>query len=155
MVEKKAGGETMTTSEDKKSDKRIVCKIPIPFHITFFESRHSIEAQMVDHCMNGACFISDQDFFPGSLIIFKVAYCALNGSVSNDLEIVPSKSTGEVRWCRKLPAESSTTFGIGIKFYPQVFFISVLTSVERTRAFLSSHGCVEGYIQGGRTSSQK
>ncbi|MDO8971224.1 MAG: hypothetical protein Q7U74_11080 [Saprospiraceae bacterium] len=111
----------MTISEDKRRDNRIVCKIPIPVHISFFDSKHSIEAQLVDHCMNGVCFISEQDFFPGSPIIFKVAYGALNGSVSSDLEILPSKSIGEVRWCRRLPAESSTSFGIGIKYYPQVY----------------------------------
>jgi hypothetical protein len=115
------GGETMTVSEDKRSDKRIACKKPIPVHISFFDSTRSIEAQLVDHCMNGICFISDQAFFQGSAIIFKIAYSPLNGSCSTDLEILPSVRIGEVKWCRKLPAESPTTFGVGVKYFPQVY----------------------------------
>ncbi len=118
---KKWGGETMTASEDKRSDKRIACKIPIPVHISFLDSKRSIEAQLVDHCTNGVCFISDHAFFPGSPIIFKVAYSHLNGSGISDLETLPSVTLGEVRWCRQLPAESSTTFGVGVKYYPRVY----------------------------------
>jgi hypothetical protein len=113
--------EKMTVSEDKRSDKRMACKNPIPVHISFFDSKHSFEAQVVDHCMNGMCFISAQAFFPGSAIIFKVVYSALNGSCSTELEILPSVRIGEVKWCRKLPAESSTTFGVGVKYFPQIY----------------------------------
>jgi len=115
------GWENMTDPQDKRSDKRIACKIPIPVHISFFNSKHSIEAQLVDHCTNGICFISDQVFFLGAAIIFRVAYCTLNGSSSHDLETLPSVRLGEVKWCRKLPAESSTVFGVGIQYYPQVY----------------------------------
>jgi hypothetical protein len=76
---------------------------------------------LVDLRMNGICFITDQAFFLGSSIILKVAYCSLNGFSSSDLEILPSISIGEVKWCRNLPAESSTTFGVGVKYYPQVY----------------------------------
>ena len=111
----------MTVSEDKRSDKRIACKNPIPVQISVFDSTRSIEAQLVDHCMNGISFISDRAFFPGSAILFKVVYSAMNGSCSTDLEGLPSVKIGEVKWCRKLPAESSTTFGIGVRYFPQVY----------------------------------
>ena len=111
----------MTAFEDKRSDKRMACKIPIPLHISFLESKRSIKAQLVDHCVNGVCFITDHAFFLGSPIIFKVAYSALKGSSSRDLEILPSISVGEVKWCRKLPAEPSSTYGVGIKYFPQVY----------------------------------
>jgi hypothetical protein len=66
--------------------------------------------------------VSDQAFFLGSPIIFKVAYSTLNGFSSSDLETLPSLILGEVRWCRKLsPAESSSMFGVGVKYYPQVY----------------------------------
>ena len=111
----------MTSSKDKRSDKRIACKIPIPVQISFFNSKNSIEAQLVDHCMNGICLISGQAFFLGSAIIFRVAYCTLNGSSNSDLESLPSVRIGEVKWCRKLPDETSTAYEVGIKYYPQVY----------------------------------
>ena len=111
----------MTASEDNRSDKRIACKIPIPVQISFIDSKRSIEAQLVDHCMNGLCFITNQAFFLGSPIILKVAYNALSGSGSSDLDILPSISIGEVKWCRNLPAESAATFGVGVKYYPRVY----------------------------------
>lgn len=111
----------MTDSQDKRRDKRIACKIPIPVHVSFFNSKLSLEAQLVDHCTNGICFISDQAFFPGAAIIFRVAYCSLKGSGSHDLETLPSVRLGEVKWCRKLPAESTASFGVGIRYYPQVY----------------------------------
>jgi hypothetical protein len=114
-------GETMTATENKRSENRIVCKKPIPVHISLFDSKRSIEAQVVDHCMNGVCFISDRAFFPGSAILFKVVYSDLNGSCSSDLEILPSVRIGEVRWCRKISGESSTAFGVGVKYFPQIY----------------------------------
>jgi hypothetical protein len=121
MAEKNAGRETMTASEDNRSDKRLACKIPIPVHISAFNSSHSTEALLVDHCMKGACIVSDQSFLPGSPIIFKVAYSDVEGAGNSDLEILPSMSIGEVKWCRKLPAESPSIFGVGIQHYPPVY----------------------------------
>ncbi len=111
----------MTAPDDKRSDKRIACKIPIPVHISFFDSQHSIKAQLVNHCINGMSIISDEAFFLGSAIIFRVAYCTLNSSCNSDLEILPSIRIGEVKWCRELPGETSVAFGVGIKYYPQAY----------------------------------
>ena len=121
MAEKNAMRETMTAFEDKRSDKRIACIIPIPVHISTFDSSHSIDAQLVDHGKNGACIVSGQFFFPGSPIIYKVTYSNVNGTGSSDLEILSSMSIGEVKWCRKRPAESPTMFGVGVKYYPPVY----------------------------------
>jgi len=111
----------MTVFENKRSDKRIACNYPVPVQISFFNSNRSVEVQVVDHCMNGLSFISDRAFMPGSAILFKVAYGTVNGCFSTDLEALPSVSIGEVKWCRKLPVESSTTFGIGVRYFPQVY----------------------------------
>jgi hypothetical protein len=111
----------MTETEDNRSYKRVACKFPIPIHISYFDSKCSIEAQVVDHCMNGMRLISSHVFFPGSPIILKVAYSHLNGTSSSDLETLPSVMLGDVRWCRKFPAESSPTFSAGIKYFPPVY----------------------------------
>jgi len=111
----------MTDPTDKRSNQRIACKIPIPVHISFFDSKQSIKAQLMDHCMNGISFISDQAFFLGSAIIFRVAYCTLNDAGNSDLETLPSIRIGEVRWCRKLASESSAAYGVGVKYFPQIY----------------------------------
>jgi hypothetical protein len=71
--------------------------------------------------MNGISFISDQAFFLGSAIIFRVAYCTLNDAGNSDLETLPSIRIGEVRWCRKLASESSAAYGVGVKYFPQIY----------------------------------
>jgi hypothetical protein len=111
----------MTVFEDKRSEKRIACNNPVPIQISFFNSERFVKAQVVDHCMNGVSIISNQAFLPGLAIILRVAYSTTNGSCSTDLEILPSVSIGEVKWCRKLPAESSTTFGVGVRYFPHVY----------------------------------
>jgi len=111
----------MAAFDEKRSDKRIACKIPIPVHISFFDSKHSFNAQLVDHCINGMSFISEQAFFLGSAIIFRVSYCTLNDTGNSDLELLPSIRIGEVRWCRKLSDDPSNTYGVGIKYYPQIY----------------------------------
>ena len=111
----------MTVFEDKRSDKRIACNNPIPIQISIFNSERSIVAQVVNHCMNGVSIISNKAFLPGSAIIFKVANSTVNGSCSTDFETLPSVSIGEVKWCRKLPAESSPSFGVGVRYFPHVY----------------------------------
>jgi hypothetical protein len=111
----------MTATEDKRSDSRIACKNTIPVQISLFDSDRFTEAHVVDHCMNGISFISDRAFFPGSAIIFKVAYSAMNGSCSSDLDFLPSVRIGEVKWCRKLPGETSTAFNMGVKYFPDIY----------------------------------
>jgi hypothetical protein len=111
----------MTVTHEKRSDKRIACRIPIPVHISFFDSEHSVKAQLMDHCLSGISFISDQAFFLGSAIIFRVAYCTLNDDGNRDLESLPSIRIGEVRWCRRLAAESTGLYGVGVKYFPQIY----------------------------------
>ncbi len=111
----------MTVSDDKRGEKRIACKIPVPVHVSFFDSKLSFKARVVDHCLNGMSFISEQALFPGSAIIFRVEYCTLNDTGNSDLELLPSIRIGEVRWCSKLAAEASTAYGAGVKYYPQVY----------------------------------
>jgi len=109
----------MTVSNDKISDKRMDCKIPIPVQVSIFNSRCSIEAKLVDHCMDGMSFISDQAFFLGTAIVIKIAHSKLKDSCNNDLEKLPGMRIGEVKWCKKLPVEASTAYEVGIKYYYQ------------------------------------
>ena len=111
----------MTVFENRRSDRRIACDNPVPIEISCFYSERSIEAQVVDHCMNGVSIISQKAFLPGSAIILKLAYSTANGSRGTDLESLPSVSIGEVKWCRELPAESTTTFGVGVRYFPDVY----------------------------------
>jgi hypothetical protein len=111
----------MTAFTDKRSDKRVACKIPVPVHISFFNAKHSFKGFLVDHCINGMGFRSNDAFLLGTAIVFKIEYCTFNGSGNSDLERLPSIRLGEVKWCNKLPAESAASYGVGVRYYPQTY----------------------------------
>lgn len=111
----------MSEYPEKRRCLRKVCKIPIPVHVSFFHSLRVMEAVLIDHCLNGICFLSEHAFLERTPVVLKVDYCMVNGSDIRDLEILPSVSLGEVRWCRRHPAETSSTYGVGVQFYPEVY----------------------------------
>jgi hypothetical protein len=105
----------MTASQDRRYDQRFACKIPIV--VSRFNSKYSMEALLLDYCMNGISFKSGDAFLPGTAIIIRIAYRSLNDSHSSDLQQLPSIRIGEVKWCDKLFVEPSTAFKLGIKDY--------------------------------------
>jgi hypothetical protein len=109
----------MTVSPKKRSGERTDCRIPIPIQVSIFNSKCSIEAQLVDHCMDGMSFISDQAFFLGTPIVIRVAHGNLEDSCNRDIERLPGMRIGEVKWCKMLPAEASKSYEVGIKYYCQ------------------------------------
>jgi hypothetical protein len=109
----------MTASNDKRNVKRMDCRIPIPVHVSIFNSKYSTEAQLMNHCMDGISFTSDQAFLLGTAIVIRIAYGKLKNTCNNDLETLPSMRLGEVKWCRKVPGEASTAYKVGIKYYFQ------------------------------------
>ena len=109
----------MAVSNEKRSGKRINRKIPIPVDVSIFNSKCSIEAQLLDHCMDGMSFISDQAFFLGTAIVIKITHGKLKDSGNSDLERLPGMRIGEVKWCKKLPVEASKAYEVGIKYYYQ------------------------------------
>ena len=111
------GGEKMTVSKDERSDERFDCKIPIV--VSSFNSRYTKDALLVTHWVDGISFISDEAFFLGAAVMFRIR--SFKNSSSSDLERLPSVSIGEVKWCRKFPDEASAEYEVGIKYYPQVY----------------------------------
>ena len=108
----------MTVSKDERSDERFDCKIPIV--VSPFNSRHSRDALLVTHWADGVSFISDDAFFLGEAVMCRIR--SFKDFCSSDLERLPSISTGEVKWCKKLPAdEAPASYEVGIKYYPQVY----------------------------------
>lgn len=109
----------MIDSKDRRSDKRMDCKIPIV--VSTFISKHSMDALLVDHCTDGVSFISNDAFLQGTAIFIRVAYSTLKNFCNSDLEKLPSISIGEVKWCEMLPAEAATAYKVGLKYFPQVY----------------------------------
>ena len=109
--------ETMTASEDKRNDKHFACNIPIV--VSPFNSKDSMDALLVDCCMNGITFISKDAFFPGTALVIRVANSTLKDSCNSDLLKLPSIAIGEVKWCRRHPDKASEEHEIGIKYYYQ------------------------------------
>jgi hypothetical protein len=69
------------------------------------------------------CFISNNAILQGTAIVFRIAYCSINGSgfSNNDLERLPSIKLGEIKWCRKIPDEKFEVFNIGVCYYPEPY----------------------------------
>jgi len=109
----------MTASEDHRCDQRFACKIPIV--VSRFNSKHSMDALLVDHGMEGISFVSTDAFLLGTAVIIRVASRTVKDSCNSDLEMLPSIRIGEVKWCREIPDETSTAFEVGIKYFPQVY----------------------------------
>lgn len=107
----------MTVFTDKRSDKRVACKIPIPVHISMFNSKDSIEGLLVDYCKDGMSFVSKDAILLSTVIVSRIEYRFLNDSGNTDIERLPSMRLGEVKWCRKLSDDRSGCFGVGVKYY--------------------------------------
>lgn len=111
----------MSEFPEKRRYLRKVCKIPIPVQVSFFHSKHVMEAYLIDHCLNGICFLSEHAFPERTAVILKVAYCMVGDSDTRDIETLPSVCLGEVRWCRKRLSESSAAYGVGVQYYPRIY----------------------------------
>jgi hypothetical protein len=70
--------------------------------------------------MDGVSFISNDAFFLGAAIIFRIR--SFKDFSRSNLERLPSICIGEVKRCTKLHAdEASAAYEVGIKYYPQVY----------------------------------
>jgi hypothetical protein len=107
----------MIAFKDERSDERFDCKIPIV--VSSFNSRHTKDALLVTHWVDGVSFISDDAFFLGAAVMFRIY--SFKDSSSRDIERLPSVSIGEVKWCRKFPDEASAEYEVGVKYYPRVY----------------------------------
>lgn len=108
----------MSVSEDIKTDSDFACSIPIV--VSSFNSKHAMDALLVDHCTDGVSIISKKAFFLGTAIVIRVACCTLTDSLkdscNSDIQRLPSIRIGEVKWCRKIPGETSSPYEVGIKY---------------------------------------
>lgn len=92
----------MNGFKDKRSDKRIACQTALSIRISFFNSEQSVKGILVDHCMDGMCFISNHAFYEGAPLLLQVDYHHVDG---------------EVKWCCPYPDEGMPVFRTGIKYY--------------------------------------
>jgi hypothetical protein len=89
--------------------------------VSRFNSGHSIDTLLVDQWKNGICFKSNIAFLQGTPIVFRMNYRALNTACNSSLEKLPSIGLGEITFCRKLPGEASSSYEIGVKYYPPAY----------------------------------
>ena len=111
----------MPDIKEIRNDKQIVCDIPIPIDVSFFHSKHSIKAHLVDHCNSGIRFISKQFFSQGTPIVYKIDYSSVDCNNNCGIEALSSINIGEISWCNELSTESPTAFKVGVKFYPRPY----------------------------------
>ncbi len=75
----------------------------------------------MDYCVDGIGFTSGDVFLPGTAIVIRIAYSTLKDSRGSDFQQLPSIRIGEVKWCKRLPVESSTGYKLGIKDFPRFY----------------------------------
>jgi hypothetical protein len=111
----------MTKHDESGCSGQTPCKHPIPINISIFNTRRSVSAHIVDHSRNEICFISKQSFLQGTPVIFRIDYKSMNAAHNHDIERLPSINVGEITSCSGLSSESSASFKVGVKFYPQPY----------------------------------
>lgn len=107
----------MTDFIDKRSDARIAFQTAIPIRISYFNSEQFVEGILLDHCVDGMCFLSSRAFYQGAPVLFRVSYHHVDADCNCDLDRLPSMRIGEVKWCSPHPNETMPMYRTGIKYY--------------------------------------
>jgi len=106
----------MTTYKDKRSYERYPHMTPI--WLTRFNSGRWLEAQTLNHCIDGMCVQSHFYFQPGTPVLIRVKNYPPAGSCNYNFEGFPTINLGEVKWCRENPDTTPASYGVGVKYYP-------------------------------------
>ena len=105
----------MTSLGEKRSYKH--CTNEAPIRLTCFNTGCWLDAQVLNHCLEGVCVKSNFDFHPGATVLIRVEKYPSNGSRTCDLEGIPTISLGEVKWCKETPDAISSSYEVGVKYY--------------------------------------
>jgi len=103
------------TQTEKRSCER--CTYAAPVRLTHFNGGHWLEAQTLNHCLEGMCFKSNVHFQPGTALLIRVEHCASNGSCACAFEGLPNICLGEVKWCREIPDATSSSYDLGVRYF--------------------------------------
>lgn len=105
------------TQTEKRSCERRTYETPI--RLTHFKGNggHWLEAQTLNHCLDGMGVKSNVHFRPGTALLIRVEHCASNGSCTCAFEGLPSICLGEVKWCREISDATPSSYDLGFKYF--------------------------------------
>ncbi len=105
----------MTANTEKRSCKR--CTYEAVIRMMHFNCGHWLEAQTLNHCLDGMCVNSNVHFRPGTALLIRVEHCASNGSCACAFEGLPNICLAEVKWCREISDATLSSYDLGFKYF--------------------------------------
>lgn len=105
----------MISLAEKRSYKR--CTDETPIWLTCFNTGCWIEAQVLNHCLEGVCVKTNFYFHPGATVLIRSEKHTSNVSCTCAFEGLSTISIGEVKWCRETPDEIFSSCEAGVKYY--------------------------------------
>ena len=82
-----------------------------------FNSTQYFQGKMANYSQNGLYFESESALQPGTSILIRVQNNLDVGRAFEFKEGFRSISLGEVKWCKEIISESSTYYGVGVRYY--------------------------------------
>lgn len=109
----------MTGQNEKRSCNRCACETPI--WLTRFNTANWFEGQTLNHCAEGMCVQSSFLLRPGVTVLVRMKDSESNGPRTSDSEGLPTIVLGNVKWCRKNPDATQSSYDLGIKYFAPAY----------------------------------
>ena len=103
------------TRTEKRSCGRRTYEAPI--RLTHFNGGRWLDAQTLNHCLDGMCVKSNVHFQPGIALLIRVEHYPSSGSRTCAFEGLPRICLGEVKWCREIFDATPSFYDLGFKYF--------------------------------------
>jgi len=103
------------TDIEKRSNERRAHQAPI--RLARFNTGSWLDAQTLNHCLEGMCVKTSVHFQLGTALLIRVEHGASKASGTCAFEELPTIILAEVKWCREIPDASFSTYETGVKYY--------------------------------------
>jgi hypothetical protein len=106
---------SMTEFSSKRVCDRYECCFAIS--CTRFNSTQYFQGRMENYSQNGLYFESESALQPGTTILTRVLKNLDADYARKVRKGFRSVALGEVKWCKEIISESSTYYGVGVRYY--------------------------------------
>jgi hypothetical protein len=109
----------METNAEKRACQRQGYAADIAF--SYFNDKHSYNAQILNLGMGGMCFKSNLRLQPGATIAIRLKKMDPNGSSSGYCEGLHVVTLADVKWCHEATGSGAFPYGVGVKYFEPVY----------------------------------
>ncbi len=109
----------MKTDAEKRASERHCFAADIM--VSYFNKKHSYNAEILNLGMGGICFKSSLFLLPGATVYIRLMKIHPNGSCSDFCEGLRSVALAEVKWCNEMLDAETFPYSIGAKYYGPVY----------------------------------